>query len=32
MEFTGDGPQPREGLRRPNCDLYGENVKRLVGR
>ncbi len=29
MEFTNDGPTPSEGLRRPFCDLYGENVKRL---
>jgi len=30
MEFTQDGPAAREGLRRPYCDLYVENVKRLV--
>jgi para-nitrobenzyl esterase len=32
MEFTGDGPIAREGLRRPFCDVYVENVKRLMGR
>jgi para-nitrobenzyl esterase len=32
MEFTDAGPFPREGLRRPFCDLYVENVKRLAGR
>jgi len=31
LEFTDDGPVAREGLRRPFCDLYVENVKRLVG-
>ncbi len=30
MEFTNDGPAAREGLRRPFCDLYLENVKRLM--
>jgi para-nitrobenzyl esterase len=30
MEFTDDGPSSREGLRRPFCDLYVENVKRLM--
>jgi para-nitrobenzyl esterase len=30
LEFTDSGPVPREGLRRPFCDLYVENVKRLV--
>jgi len=30
MEFTDSGPQPREGLRRPYCDLYLENVNRLI--
>ncbi|PWU01101.1 MAG: carboxylesterase family protein [Terriglobia bacterium] len=30
MEFTDNGPQPREGLRRPYCDVYVENVKRLM--
>jgi para-nitrobenzyl esterase len=30
MEFTDNGPVSREGLRRPFCDLYMENVKRLL--
>jgi hypothetical protein len=30
MEFTDSGPTGREGLRRPFCDLYVENMKRLV--
>ena len=30
MEFTDTGPVSREGLRRPFCDLYIENVKRLM--
>jgi para-nitrobenzyl esterase len=30
LEFTDNGPVSREGLRRPFCDLYVENVKRLV--
>jgi para-nitrobenzyl esterase len=29
MEFTAAGPVAREGLRRPYCDLYVENVERL---
>ena len=32
MEFTDGGPAPREGLRRPFCDLYVDNVQRLRGR
>jgi len=32
MEFTDHGPQAGEGLRRPFCDLYVENVKRLMAR
>jgi len=32
LEFTDDGPVAREGLRGPYCDLYIENVKRLMGR
>jgi para-nitrobenzyl esterase len=32
MEFTNDAPAAREGLRRPFCDLYLENVKRLTAR
>jgi para-nitrobenzyl esterase len=30
IEFTDSGPVAREGLRRPYCDLYVENVKRLA--
>ncbi len=30
MEFTDSGPVAREGLRRPFCDLYVENMKRLM--
>jgi para-nitrobenzyl esterase len=30
LEFTDGGPVAREGLRRPFCDLYVENVKRLM--
>lgn len=30
LEFTDSGPAAREGLRRPFCDLYLENVKRLM--
>jgi len=30
IEFLDNGPVAREGLRRPFCDLYVENVKRLV--
>jgi para-nitrobenzyl esterase len=30
MEFTDSGPVSREGLRKPFCDLYVENVKRLA--
>lgn len=32
LEFTDSGPVAREGLRRPFCDLYVENVRRLMGR
>jgi para-nitrobenzyl esterase len=32
LEFTDNGPVAREGLRRPFCDLYVENVKRLMSR
>ena len=32
LEFTADGIVAGEGLRRPYCDLYVENVKRLMGR
>ena len=30
LEFTDAGPVAGEGLRRPYCDLYLENVKRLT--
>ncbi|HLK51328.1 MAG TPA: carboxylesterase family protein [Bryobacteraceae bacterium] len=30
LEFTAGGPAAREGLRRPFCDLYVENVQRLM--
>jgi para-nitrobenzyl esterase len=30
IEFTGDGPVAGEGLRRAWCDLYVENVQRLM--
>jgi para-nitrobenzyl esterase len=32
LEFTPSGPVVREGLRRPFCDLYVDNVNRLIGR
>ena len=32
MQFTDAGPVIKEGLRRPFCDLYLENVKRLMAR
>ena len=32
LEFTDEGPMGREGLRRPYCDLYLDNLKRLQGR
>jgi len=32
IEFTDNGPVAREGLRRPFCDLYLENIKRLMPR
>jgi para-nitrobenzyl esterase len=32
IEFTANGPVVREGLRRPFCDLYVENVNRLMKR
>ena len=32
IEFTDAGPVAKEGLRRPFCDLYIDNVKRLGGR
>ncbi len=30
IEFADSGPVAHEGLRRPFCDLYGDNVKRLM--
>jgi para-nitrobenzyl esterase len=30
IEFTDNGPVAREGLRRPYCDLYIENMNRLI--
>jgi len=30
IEFTDNGPVAREGLRRPFCDLYLENIQRLM--
>ncbi|MCU1335221.1 MAG: Carboxylesterase, type [Bryobacterales bacterium] len=32
IEFTDSGPVAREGLRRPFCDLYVDNIKRLMPR
>jgi para-nitrobenzyl esterase len=32
IEFTDNGPVAREGLRRPYCDLYVENIQRLMPR
>jgi para-nitrobenzyl esterase len=32
LEFTDKGPEGREGLRRPFCDLYVDNVRRLAGK
>jgi len=32
IEFTDSGPIAGEGLRRPFCDLYVDNVKRLMAR
>jgi para-nitrobenzyl esterase len=32
IEFTDNGPEAREGLRRSYCDLYVENAKRLMPR
>ena len=32
LEFTDEGPMAREGLRRPYCNLYLDNLKRLQGR
>jgi para-nitrobenzyl esterase len=30
VQFTDAGPVPKEGLRRPFCDLFIENAKRLM--
>lgn len=30
IQFTDAGPVAMEGLRRPFCDLFIENVKRLM--
>jgi para-nitrobenzyl esterase len=30
LEFTDSGPVAREGLRRPFCDIYVDNIKRLM--
>jgi len=30
LQFTDAGPVPKEGLRRPFCDLFIESVKRLM--
>ena len=32
LEFTDSGPLAREGLRRPFCDIYFDNMKRLMQR
>lgn len=32
LELTDDGPVAHHGLRRPFCDLYSDNVKRLMKR
>ena len=32
IEFTDNGPVAHEGLRRPFCELYVENMKRLIAR
>ena len=32
IQFTEAGPVAKEGLRRPYCDLFIENVKRQMGR
>jgi len=32
IEFTDNGPVANEGLRRPFCDLYVDNMKRLQSR
>jgi para-nitrobenzyl esterase len=32
IEFTDNGPVAREGLRRPFCELYLDNIQRLIPR
>jgi para-nitrobenzyl esterase len=32
IQFTDAGPVAKNDLRRPFCDLFIENVKRLMGR
>ena len=32
VQFTDAGPVPKEGLRRPFCDLFIENVKRQIAK
>jgi hypothetical protein len=32
MQFMDTGPVAKEGLRRPFCDLFIENVKRRMAR
>jgi para-nitrobenzyl esterase len=32
IQFTDAGPVAKEGLRRPFCDLFIENVKRRMAR
>jgi para-nitrobenzyl esterase len=32
IQFTDARPIAKEGLRRPYCDLFIDNVKRLMGR
>jgi hypothetical protein len=31
LQFRDTGPAVKEGLRRPYCDLYLENVNRVMG-
>jgi para-nitrobenzyl esterase len=32
IQFTDGGPIPKEGLRRPYCDVFMSNANRLLGR
>ena len=32
IQFTDAGPTPKEGLRRPYCDVFISNANRLLGR